>query len=73
MDEMVKWVLDGSFPKDGSVVLVEIALFDNNGHLEGTEVTAGFVDGEIWRCVDAIPLQHVVSWAPMPKGTRGGK
>lgn len=71
MDEVIKWTLDGSFPVDGNLVLVEVALLDSNGSLAGTEVVSGFLDGETWRDSAAIPMQHVVSWAPMPHGTRG--
>lgn len=67
--ETITWVTDGTLPDDSILVLIEVPNPDSDD-ADDTEVFAGFVDGEIWRDSEAIPVERVVAWADMPRGSR---
>jgi len=70
--EQIEWVTDGTLPADGVLVLIEVLDLATDGkRIFETDVLTGFLDGEVWRDCGAVPVQRVVAWADMPKGTRG--
>jgi len=67
--ESIEWITDGSLPDDSILVLIEVPNPDSDD-ADDTEVFTGFVDGETWRDAEAMPVETVVAWADLPRGSR---